>query len=159
MSSSVRSCGNLTLTAHYPEVILQLASPAQSEEEDVLVVPMQALDVIQEAKADPIELHHKEQLKGEARCRGEWSATYQTHPAHRARQAAHSTDTTQRIDLHIRELSQGFARVRAMCGGVQRAVCGGPNSSSGQTRSRHRHGYPQSTHRRRIPDFRLLRIF
>jgi hypothetical protein len=60
--------GKLTLTAHYPEVILQLASPAQSEEEDLLVVPMQALDVIQEAKADPIELHHKEKLKGEARC-------------------------------------------------------------------------------------------
>jgi hypothetical protein len=59
--------GQLTLTAHFPEVILQLALPAQSEEENVLVVPMRVLDEIPDARADPVELHRTEGLKGEAR--------------------------------------------------------------------------------------------
>jgi DNA polymerase III sliding clamp (beta) subunit (PCNA family) len=65
----IRQCKRtLTFTVHYPEVILQLTLPAQSDEEIGLVVPMSVLDLIQEVKAESVELHCKEKLKGEVRC-------------------------------------------------------------------------------------------
>jgi hypothetical protein len=65
----IRQTGNkISLTAHFPEVILQLTLPALCDEKDVPVVPMQVLGVILETEKDPVEIHCQGKLTGEARC-------------------------------------------------------------------------------------------